>query len=47
MRELAEGSEPVLGFFNNHFRGDAPANARTISEMLGLPRPPWSVRLDT
>jgi len=46
VRELAQGSEPVLGFFNNHFRGDAPANARTISEMLGLPRPPWSARLD-
>ena len=46
IRELAEGDGPVLGFFNNHFRGDAPANARTISEMLGLPPPPWSARLD-
>jgi len=46
VRELAEGDTPVLGFFNNHFRGDAPANCRTISEMLGLPPPPWSVRLD-
>jgi uncharacterized protein YecE (DUF72 family) len=46
VRELAQGDVPVLGFFNNHFRGDAPANAKTISEMLGLPRPPWSVRLD-
>jgi uncharacterized protein YecE (DUF72 family) len=46
VRELAQGDGPVLGFFNNHFRGDAPANARTISEMLGLPPPPWSVRLD-
>jgi uncharacterized protein YecE (DUF72 family) len=46
VRELAQGGAPVLGFFNNHFRGDAPANCRTISEMLGLPRPPWNVRLD-
>jgi len=46
VRELAQGNEPVLGFFNNHFRGDAPANARTISEMLGVPPPPWSHRLD-
>lgn len=46
MRALSEGPEPVLGFFNNHFRGDAPANARTLSEMLGLPPPPWSARLD-
>ena len=46
VRELANGPEPVLGFFNNHFRGDAPANCRTISEMLGLPKPPWSSRLD-
>jgi uncharacterized protein YecE (DUF72 family) len=46
VRELSQGTEPVLGFFNNHFRGDAPANARTISEMLGVPPPPWSVRLD-
>ena len=46
VRELAQGDAPVLGFFNNHFRGDAPANCRTISEMLGLPPPPWSQRLD-
>ena len=46
VRALAEGSEPVLGFFNNHFRGDAVANARTLSELLGLPPPPWSQRLD-
>jgi uncharacterized protein YecE (DUF72 family) len=46
VRELAQGDAPVLGFFNNHFRGDAPANCRTISEMLGLPPPPWSARLD-
>lgn len=46
VRELADGPEPVLGFFNNHFRGDAVANARTISELLGLPPPPWSARLD-
>jgi uncharacterized protein YecE (DUF72 family) len=45
LRELAAGPEPVLGFFNNHFRGDAPANAQTISELLALPPPPWSRRL--
>ena len=45
VRSLAEGAEPVYGFFNNHFRGDAAANARTISELLELPPPPWSARL--
>ena len=45
VRSLAEGNEPVYGFFNNHFRGDAAANARTISELLELPPPPWSARL--
>ena len=46
VRTLAESPEPVYGFFNNHFRGDAVANARTISELLDLPPPPWSARLD-
>ena len=46
VRTLSEVGEPVLGFFNNHFRGDAVANARTISELLELPPPPWSARLD-
>lgn len=46
VRAIAEDDGPVLGFFNNHFRGDAVANARTISELLELPKPPWSHRLD-
>ncbi len=46
IRALAQAPEPVYGFFNNHFRGDAVANARTISERLELPPPPWSARLD-
>jgi len=45
IRTLADGPEPVYGFFNNHFRGDAVANCRTISELLELPPPPWSARL--
>ena len=46
VRTLAEAPEPIYGFFNNHFRGDAVANARTISELLELPPPPWVSRLD-
>lgn len=45
VRELADTAAPVYGFFNNHFRGDAAVNCRTISEMLELPPPPWSARL--
>lgn len=45
MAQLTERAGEVFGFFNNHFRGDAPANAQTLSEMLGLPPPPWSARL--
>ena len=46
VRALEEKTELLLGFFNNHFRADAPTNARSISEMLALPPPPWSRRLD-
>jgi uncharacterized protein YecE (DUF72 family) len=46
VRTLAEHTPVVYGFFNNHFRGDAAVNARTISELLGLPLPPGRVRLD-
>jgi uncharacterized protein YecE (DUF72 family) len=42
VRALAERSEAVYGFFNNHFRGDAAANGRTLSEMLSLPPAPWT-----
>ncbi len=40
LRALAAGTEAVYGFFNNHFRGDAVANGRSLAEELGLPPPP-------
>jgi uncharacterized protein YecE (DUF72 family) len=46
IRTLADASEVVYGFFNNHFRGDAATNGRSLAEMLGLPPPPGSSRLD-
>jgi len=46
VRTLAERAEVVYGFFNNHFRGDAAVNARSLGELLGLPPPPGSSRLD-
>ncbi|MCI4365831.1 MAG: DUF72 domain-containing protein [Thermoplasmata archaeon] len=46
VRALAERVSVVYGFFNNHFRGDAATNGRTLSEMLGLPLPPGRARLD-
>ena len=46
LRTLAEGSDVVYGFFNNHFRGDAATNGRSLAEALGLPPPPGSSRLD-
>ncbi len=46
VQALRARTELLLGFFNNHFRGDAPTNARSISELLALPPPPWSHRLD-
>ncbi|HTT26449.1 MAG TPA: DUF72 domain-containing protein [Thermoplasmata archaeon] len=45
IQELVERAGTVYGFFNNHFRGDAATNCRTLEEMLGLPPPPWSSRL--
>lgn len=44
VRALADHGGPVLGFFNNHFRGDAVANARTAAELLELPTAPWMTR---
>jgi uncharacterized protein YecE (DUF72 family) len=41
VRQLAERAENVYGFFNNHFRGDAAANARSLAELLELPPAPW------
>jgi uncharacterized protein YecE (DUF72 family) len=44
VRELAERTENLYGFFNNHFRGDAAANCRTLTELLDLPPSPWMAR---
>jgi uncharacterized protein YecE (DUF72 family) len=44
LRSLIEQVGTVYGFFNNHFRGDAAANARSLAELLGLP--PLPGRLD-
>jgi uncharacterized protein YecE (DUF72 family) len=43
---LTEKARTVLGFFNNHFRADAPQNALELSAMVGLRPPAWSGRLD-
>jgi uncharacterized protein YecE (DUF72 family) len=45
VRALAEKASVVYGFFNNHFRGDAAVNCRSLSESLGLP-PAGRSRLD-
>ncbi len=45
VRALAEQAGDVLGFFNNHFRGDAATNGQRLSEKLGLGPPPGSRRL--
>ncbi|HTT35246.1 MAG TPA: DUF72 domain-containing protein [Thermoplasmata archaeon] len=45
VRALAERADPVLGLFNNHFRGDAAVNAEALAEALGVPPPAWSHRL--
>ena len=42
VEQLRERSEAVFGFFNNHFRGDAAVNARSLSDLLNLPPPPWA-----
>lgn len=46
VQALAETTDTVFGLFNNHFRGDAATNARTMMEFLGLSGPEWSPRLD-
>jgi uncharacterized protein YecE (DUF72 family) len=46
VRALAEEAPVVYGFFNNHFRGDAAVNCRTLSELLGLSLPANRSRLD-
>ena len=45
VREVAKSATTIYGFFNNHFRGDAAANCSSLTELLGLPPPPWSSRL--
>jgi uncharacterized protein YecE (DUF72 family) len=44
---LTESAATIYGFFNNHFRGDAAVNCRTLTEELGLPPPARRGRLDT
>jgi uncharacterized protein YecE (DUF72 family) len=44
LRELEGKAEAVYGFFNNHFRGDAAVNCRSLAEELGLPPPPSARR---
>jgi len=46
LRTLTENVGTVYGFFNNHFRGDAAVNCRTLSDELGLPPPSRRSRLD-
>jgi len=46
VRQLTESVATVYGFFNNHFRGDAAANCRTLTEELGLSPPARRGRLD-
>jgi uncharacterized protein YecE (DUF72 family) len=46
LQALAAGTEAVYGFFNNHFRGDAAVNCRSLAEELGLPPPVAKGTLD-
>jgi uncharacterized protein YecE (DUF72 family) len=46
VQALADRVPTIYGFFNNHFRGDAATNCRSLSELLGLPPPPGTARLD-
>jgi uncharacterized protein YecE (DUF72 family) len=45
VRELQQRASLVLGFFNNHFRADAPVNSLELTERLGLSPPAWTGRL--
>ena len=44
MKTLAESTDVVYGFFNNHFRGDAATNAQSLAQQLGIPPPAWKSR---
>jgi uncharacterized protein YecE (DUF72 family) len=46
VRALTENAATLYGFFNNHFRGDAAVNCRTLTEELGLSPPARRGRLD-
>ena len=39
VEKIAEASDPVYGFFNNHYHGYAPENGLQILEMLGVITP--------
>jgi len=47
LRALTENVATIYGFFNNHFRGDAATNCRTLADELGIPPPSRRSRLDT
>ncbi|TLZ64194.1 MAG: DUF72 domain-containing protein [Methanobacteriota archaeon] len=42
VEKIAEASDPVYGFFNNHYHGYAPENGLQILEMLGAITPAQS-----
>jgi uncharacterized protein YecE (DUF72 family) len=44
VRKLEREAETAFVFFNNHIHGQAPDNARTFSEMLGMPPTPEPYR---
>ncbi len=44
IREFEQSAETAFAFFNNHINGQAPANACTFMELLGLPQPPEAYR---
>ena len=46
VRELTDKVATVYGFFNNHFRGDAVMNCRSLTEELGVSLPARRGRLD-
>ena len=45
IRHLQEATDDLYIYFNNHFRGQAPANAGELAELLGKPLPLTSGRL--
>ena len=47
VRALTERVATIYGFFNNHFRGDAAVNCRSLADELGIPPPARRSRLDT